>query len=355
MNSLVANRPEDVTVDFLNQVIPRHDAYITTAECEAFGTGQIATTLRVSLTWSSEDPNHPTHVIVKLAGVDAGRREASRRQATFRREVEFYRELAPQLTLATPRCLYAASHATTGSMTIVLLEVTGRRGNQLAGCGIPDAESVVESAVRLHAPFWNRPELLSPFDWLAPDGPEAAEVRGDRYRQLVRSFADQYQRRLDTEVLDTAFQLGEAIEAVTTHRRSPVCLTHGDFRLDNLIFVDSSERTTAVVVDWQTVGAGSGPADLAFALGSGLSTDLRRRHEIRLLNLYADGLNEGGVDIVRADVEHDYRLGAAEGLVMAVIASQVVTHTDRGDEMFAVMAELHALQMHDLGTLQLLR
>ena len=41
-------------------------------------------------------------------------------------------------------------------------------------------------------------------------------------------------------------------------------------------------------------------------------------------------------------------------LVMAVIASQVVTHTDRGDEMFAVMAELHAVQMHDLGTLRLL-
>ena len=83
------------------------------------------------------------------------------------------------------------------------------------------------------------------------------------------------------------------------------------------------------------------------------SSDLRR-HESRLLDRYVGGLIASGVDLVQVDVEHDYRLGAAEGLVMAVIASQVVTHTDRGDEMFAVMAELHAVQMHDLGTLRLL-
>ena len=174
MTSVVASRPDDVTVDFLNEVLARRDAHITAAEYEAFGTGQIATTLRVSLTWSSEDVNLPTHVIVKLAGIDPGRREASRRQATFRREVSFYRDLAPQLTISTPGCLYAADHAASASMTIVLHEVVGRRGNQLTGCGVLDAEAVVESAVQLHSPFWGHPELLAPLDWLAPDGPEAA-------------------------------------------------------------------------------------------------------------------------------------------------------------------------------------
>jgi hypothetical protein len=32
---------------------------------------------------------------------------------------------------------------------------------------------------------------------------------------------------------------------------------------------------------------------------------------------------------------------------MAVSASQIVTATDRGDEMFALMAERHASQMSD--------
>ncbi len=39
---------------------------------------------------------------------------------------------------------------------------------------------------------------------------------------------------------------------------------------------------------------------------------------------------------------------------MAVIASQIVGRTERGDEMFCVMAERHSAQMDDLGTVDLL-
>jgi hypothetical protein len=46
-------------------------------------------------------------------------------------------------------------------------------------------------------------------------------------------------------------------------------------------------------------------------------------------------------------VHHDHRLGTAGGLLMAVIASQQVARTERGDEMFAVMAERHATHMAD--------
>jgi len=49
----------------------------------------------------------------------------------------------------------------------------------------------------------------------------------------------------------------------------------------------------------------------------------------------------------QSDARHDYRLGTVDGLMMAVVASQVVVRTERGDEMFAVMAERHAQHMLD--------
>ena len=48
-----------------------------------------------------------------------------------------------------------------------------------------------------------------------------------------------------------------------------------------------------------------------------------------------------------------YREYAATGFVMAITASMLAKRTERGDEMFAVMAERPARQMLDLDTLAL--
>ena len=79
-----------------------------------------------------------------------------------------------------------------------------------------------------------------------------------------------------------------------------------------------------------------------------LMTDERRAHEWRLVDRYIDGLRRNGIDVDSDDVRHDYRLGTASGMVMAVIASQSVGRTERGDELFAVLAERHAHQMIDM-------
>ena len=49
-----------------------------------------------------------------------------------------------------------------------------------------------------------------------------------------------------------------------------------------------------------------------------------------------------------------YRLGAPAGYVMAVIASMLVVQTDRGDDMFMVMARGSAAQSLRLDTPALL-
>ena len=60
-------------------------------------------------------------------------------------------------------------------------------------------------------------------------------------------------------------------------------------------------------------------------------------------------MRSSGIDIADDDVWEGYVLGSATGYFMAVLASQVVERTDRGDEMFAVMAERHADQIRAVG------
>ena len=66
-----------------------------------------------------------------------------------------------------------------------------------------------------------------------------------------------------------------------------------------------------------------------------------------LLNLPGSALEAAGVAVDHRTLVNDYRLGTVDGLVMAVIASQVVARTPRGDQLFAVMAERHVTHMLD--------
>ncbi len=45
-----------------------------------------------------------------------------------------------------------------------------------------------------------------------------------------------------------------------------------------------------------------------------------------------------------------YRLNAFGGVIMAVVASMIVGHTERGEAMFAAMATRHLTHALDLGS-----
>ena len=349
MGQLTAARPSDVDARFLDSVIGGPAGRVVAAHAEPFGTGQVATTMRVTLTWSTGDPGLPASVIVKVAAVDTGSRDAQRRATTYRREVEFYRLLAQRLRVPTPGCLHAAFDDATGAFTLVMTEVDGTAGNQIGGCDAESASAVVQAATGLHAPMWGDTEVLRTMDWLSSNDEESQEHRISRYRQLLPGFLERYAGRLPADVLDTARWLDGRLGTAFRSRRCPDTLVHNDFRIDNMVFSRRDGTTFATVVDWQTVGTGSGPVDLAYALGSSLPEDLRLRTEEALVRDYVESLVRLGVAADGGHVRHDYRLGTVDGLVMAVVASQLVARTPRGDDMFAVMAERHARHMQHAG------
>lgn len=119
-----------------------------------------------------------------------------------------------------------------------------------------------------------------------------------------------------------------------------------------MLFGTTPAAPPPTVVDWQTVSVDIGPNDIAYYCGAGLAPDVRAEHERSLVERYAIGLRAHGVAVTDDGIWDGYVLGSATGLFMAVLASQIVERTERGDEMFAVLAERHADRVSTVGLLE---
>ena len=82
--------------------------------------------------------------------------------------------------------------------------------------------------------------------------------------------------------------------------------------------------------------------------------DERRRIERRLVDEYGQALADYGVAVDSDQLWHQYRRDAYAGVVMAVIASQIVGTSSRSEAMFAAMATRHAQHVLDLDCESLL-
>lgn len=328
---------------------------ITDFEAEPVGTGQMGRSYRFRLSWDT-DVAPLESVVVKLPSDDPTSRATGAAQGSYLREVRFYQRLAGRTRMRTPHCHWGDIDETTGECFSLVLEdmAPARQGDQIAGCTPDEAALALEELTRLHAPWWGDAALAS-MDFLQGMGEGGGALLQAVYQSLQPGFEARYAGRLDAESMRVCRDLGPRLGAWTQASSSPKTLTHGDYRLDNMLFGGSASPAPLCIVDWQTVGFGPGLGDAAYFMGAGLPTEMRRKHEERLLRVYHDGLVASGVAGYDWNACHrDYRLFTFAGVIMAVIASMIVEVTERGDEMFLAMASRHAAHALDLEAFSLL-
>ena len=166
---------------------------------------------------------------------------------------------------------------------------------------------------------------------------------------LWPAFVARYERYLTAEQLELGEWFGGRIEGWVALGEPPYTVTHGDYRLDNMMFGTPDGGYPLAVVDWQTPGHQMAAGDLAYFLGASLLPDDRRAHERDLVAAYHAALAERGVSgYPLTELWERYRSLAFGGVIMAVVASMIVGHTDRGEAMFAAMATRHLTHALDL-------
>ncbi|MFZ9394898.1 MAG: phosphotransferase [Erythrobacter sp.] len=315
------------------------------------GTGQVGDSVRFTLSYDPPGAG-PATLAGKFPAADPTSRGTAAMLGLYRKEVGFYRDVAPLLAVRVP-ATYAAEVSADGASFVLLFEdlAPQRGGNQLAGCGIEDAEHAIRQAAALHAPSWRNPAILE-LDWLQPDPAANAQVRA-LYPQAQALFADRYAGLLEPEFMALCERLAQS-EAWLGRSHAQIALAHGDFRLDNMLFGIGGGAEPIAVLDWQTLTIGNPLTDIGYFLGCGIGDTLRRTHEDELLALYCTEMTRRGVQLGRDEIWRDYVVGALHGVSTAVFSAAFVERTERGDANFLSMARGACALALQHGSLQLL-
>lgn len=321
------------------------------------GTGQAARNARLSLGWDDPD-GRPATVVVKLPSLDPTTRATLFATGSYVKEWLFYDQLSDTVSVRVPHC-HAALWLPEHEDFVLLMEdmCDSTQGDQLAGLDADAVAATLAELAGLHAPRFADPSLEkvlavegNPAPSMADAGPLVAEF----YQQSVDGFLDRLGERLDGEVVGVIRDFGPVIEAWLGKSRMPRTLSHNDCRADNLLFGTEPGAPGVVVVDWQTLGLAPTATDVAYLVATSFPDRGERGDtEAQLVGEYRQRMAAAGVQIDTEELWRDYRLCSLYGLVITVIATVQAEQTNRGDAMFAAMAERIAWQALDLEALSL--
>ena len=318
-----------MTADWLSRIM---GAQVDHVHWEPIGTGQVGDSVRLHLAGDGV----PSTLAGKFPAADAASRATATMFGLYRKEVEFYRQVAPLLDVRAPKVFFA-DVSDDGSEFCLLFEDLGpaRQGDQIAGCTLADARVAIKQAVAIHAPSWGRADVLEA-DWIQPPENLGATI-GGMYPQAQAQFRERYHDTLEPEYMELCEGLAAHAREYFVRPSDPKCLVHGDFRLDNMLFEINGGKEPIAVLDWQTVTIGNPMNDVGYFLGCGIG-QLGLDHEEELLRLYYSEMDRHGVSLEGDEMQRDYRLGILHGVSTAVFSAAFVERTPRGDENFLSMA-----------------
>ena len=272
----------------------------------------------------------------------------------YEREVKFYEHIADTVDIRVPHCFHAEWDEAAGDFALVLEDMApAAQGDQIAGCTIDQALDAVRELARLHGPRWNDP-TLNEHEFLGRSSPEQTEQLVGMWSMFIPGFLATYGPSLSAEMNAVLDEFGGRLGDWVAGRDGAKTVTHGDYRLDNLLFATPQGGPPVTAVDWQTPGHGTPIGDLAYFCGAGLLSEQRREVERDLVDAYVAELGRLGVEVDREWVWTQYAHDAFAGVIMSVVASQVVGGSERSEAMFTAMATRHLQHAIDLDSLDLI-
>ena len=312
------------------------------------GTGQMAESYRVK--FSQESGEKIESVVVKVPSQNENSRGASRATRCYELETSFYSTLVDVLKVDTPKCFHVWYDAPADDFVLVLEDIhDATQGDQISGATIEQAQSAITQLVKLHAPMWGSTKL-DQFAWLPKHSSNTATGTAQLLQSMFPNFAERFIGKVGDEIISLGERLVANIERYYAAFPSTLTVAHRDFRLDNLLFTSMGNQIGVKVVDWQTVGVMPGASDLGYFIGASFTVEGRRDYEQMLVKSYCERLIAQKIAVSNNEIWAQYRLLGTSGYIMAIVASMLVKQTDRGDAMFAVMANRHGQQMLDLET-----
>jgi aminoglycoside/choline kinase family phosphotransferase len=330
---------------------PADSVRSVTAEQIAAGVGFLSYIHRLHLAF---DGDGPATLVVKLP-TDTEYRQIAELTGAYQREVAFYSEVLPSAPLNAPRAHVAESAEGSTDFVLVLDDLAHLDGaDHVAGLSLRRAGRVIDELARFHAWGWgDERQAALPAVFPAIDG----EATVGLYAMGIAAgwAVHEAHGRIDPPAGLAEFVAGytELLPALASELAAPATLVNGDLRVDNLFFDADDNPST---VDFQLVMRGSGMIDVAYLVGQGVATDVRRGHERELVERYVAGLRAAGIDGYGFEQAwRQFRIAVALQVTFPLTAMMSWENlNDRAHELVLTLAERSFAVIDDVDALAVL-
>jgi len=333
----------DITVDWLNDVLPSHVGRVANFDITRFGTGVgiLGELARLHLAYVDGPSAGPATIVAKCQSPAPENQFLAQAMGFYLREVNFYRDISPHLNVRVPASYFADCEPEGLPFIILIEDITDAYcPDQMKGLTLNEAEKILDTVAVLHAQFWETPQLYE-LAWLPPmnnplykAGKAIAEVQwpgfvehfGDRVGgtmlDTLRAACDKY-----PDMLDWWVQQGHQT------------FTHTDCRAENYLFGGSAGAGAITMIDFQLSTRHVGAWDVCNLLTASLTPEMRRQHESALIQRYFNRVSElagdkpgfKGYSLDR--LWYDYRASLLQQGVAQVITANLQGGNERGNEL----------------------
>jgi hypothetical protein len=311
---------------------------------------------RLQISYDKPEPGAPRSLVARFSATHPEARAVAHSMGFHEREIGFYRELASDCPVRTPRCYFGEVEMDSGASLLLLEDLSWMHNLNSAGGYVEESELVIREVAKLHAAWWGDARL-DRIPWLAMKGMMTPDQASLVFTQSWGSFLG----KLSIPVTEELLAAGEVCRrylrevSVAMYTEPPRTLIHNDVQGNNLLVAEDGEPSLAVV-DWQLTTCARPGLDLARFLVGYLDTADRRGHEDRLLQIYHSLLTERGVtDYSLKQCWDDYRMAlvmTASRLATGVGLLPGVTATPGG--FWNIVFPRYAQALADLGVGELL-
>jgi tRNA A-37 threonylcarbamoyl transferase component Bud32 len=346
----IPERIEDIDAEWIDAILREAgvamDGRVAAIEPTRIGVeiGFLSQTFRVAVTYEGGTARAPGSLVVKLEPTAAVFRDAERGIKAFEREIRFYQEIAPRVTLRLPRVFHAA--VSPQSSLLVMEDLSAlRHVDQIHGLRQAEVMGTVRQIAKLHAAFWGHTDEPT-LRWI----PAYDHFWEDGFAKTWPTFAEAYELRIGPEGVRLGERIAAQIDALMDRLRSRTAtVIHADLRADNLLFAADD----AVILDWQLVTRSLAAIDVARVLAGSEPPAERRGHQFEIFATWHEALLAAGVDDYPLEQAlDDFRLALlytllipirSFGLVGPDAGSRTLRLVDcQADRIFAAAVELDA-------------
>jgi hypothetical protein len=360
MRRIIQNA-QQFTPAIANEVLAgKYSAPITSVDVQPLGegVGLLSSIGRATLGFGTDsETNKSTTVIIKVVSQNDNI-EIAKGLNFYLNEVNFYRDLAAGCPIKSPECLYAEIDPETQEFLLILEDFgTEVAGDQLEGCKPELLTLAFEGAAKMHAHYW---EKVGDIPWLSyHDDKELTLFRRDAiYKPGIQPTLDGFGELFHGNLEQTVARIGEQFAELSTAAMSgPQTLTHGDYRIDNMLLPIRDGQLEIVAVDWQNTRGGNCTHDIAYFSAQSCGPELRGETELASLRHYYDVLIANGVKNYTFDecLTH-YRLNLMLTMITPIaVCGTLDSGNARGVELGKVMLSRSLAALETMECDQLLK